>query len=83
MRMYITSKNKYLSNDMNIFGTYSIPLTPDTYFLTTSKLLKNLLSICTYIVKYLHLLTTTQQGQDWNIYKTLQKPSIGLTDWLW
>ncbi len=26
MRMFITSKNKYLSNDMNIFGTCSIPL---------------------------------------------------------
>ncbi len=24
--MFITSKNKYLSNDMNIFGTCSIPL---------------------------------------------------------
>ncbi len=37
MRMFITSKNKYLSNDMNIFGTYSIPLTKYTveviYFL--------------------------------------------------
>ncbi len=27
MRMFINSKNKYLSNDMNIFGTCSIPLT--------------------------------------------------------
>ncbi len=26
MRMFITSKKKYLSNDMNIFGTFSIPL---------------------------------------------------------
>ncbi len=26
MRMFNTSKNKYLSNDMNIFGTCSIPL---------------------------------------------------------
>ncbi len=26
MRMFITSKNKYLSNDMKIFGTCSIPL---------------------------------------------------------
>ncbi len=26
MRMFITSKNKYLSNDMTIFGTCSIPL---------------------------------------------------------
>ncbi len=26
MRMFITSKNKYLWNDMKIFGTYSIPL---------------------------------------------------------
>ncbi len=26
MRLFITSKNKYLSNDMNIFGTCSIPL---------------------------------------------------------
>ncbi len=25
--MFITSKNKYLSNDMKIFGTCSIPLT--------------------------------------------------------
>ncbi len=25
--MFITSKNKYLSNDMEIFGTRSIPLT--------------------------------------------------------
>ncbi len=24
--MFITSKNKYLSNDMNMFGTCSIPL---------------------------------------------------------
>ncbi len=31
--MFITSKNKYLSNDMNIFGTCYIPLTLlyDTY----------------------------------------------------
>ncbi len=27
MKMFITSKNKYLSNDMKIFGTCSIPLT--------------------------------------------------------
>ncbi len=27
MRIFITSKNKYLSNDMKIFGTCSIPLT--------------------------------------------------------
>ncbi len=27
MRMFITSKNKYLSNDIKIFGTCSIPLT--------------------------------------------------------
>ncbi len=27
MRMFITSKNKYLSNDMKIFGTCYIPLT--------------------------------------------------------
>ncbi len=26
MRMFIKSKNKYLSNDMKIFGTCSIPL---------------------------------------------------------
>ncbi len=26
MRMFITSENKYLPNDMKIFGTYSIPL---------------------------------------------------------
>ncbi len=26
MRMFITSKNKYLLNDMKIFGTCSIPL---------------------------------------------------------
>ncbi len=26
MRMFITSKNKYLSNDIKIFGTCSIPL---------------------------------------------------------
>ncbi len=26
MSMFIASKNKYLSNDMNIFGTCSIPL---------------------------------------------------------
>ncbi len=26
MRTFITSKNKYLSNDMKIFRTYSIPL---------------------------------------------------------
>ncbi len=26
MKMFITSKNKYLSNDMKIFGTCSIPL---------------------------------------------------------
>ncbi len=33
MRMFITSKNKYLSNDMKIFGTCSIPLTsPSLYF---------------------------------------------------
>ncbi len=29
MRMFITSKNKYLSNDMRIFGTCSIPLRKD------------------------------------------------------
>ncbi len=28
MRMFITSKNKYLSNDTKIFGTCSIPLIP-------------------------------------------------------
>ncbi len=27
--MFITSKNKYLSNDMKIFGTCSIPLNMD------------------------------------------------------
>ncbi len=27
MRMFITSKNKYLSNDMKLFGTCSISLT--------------------------------------------------------
>ncbi len=27
MRMFITSENKYISNDMKIFGTCSIPLT--------------------------------------------------------
>ncbi len=26
MRMFITSKNKYLLNDMKLFGTCSIPL---------------------------------------------------------
>ncbi len=26
MKMFITTKNKYLSNDMKIFGTCSIPL---------------------------------------------------------
>ncbi len=31
MRMFITSKNKYLSNDMKIFGTCSIPLTLDKF----------------------------------------------------
>ncbi len=30
MRMFITSKNKYLSNDMKIFGTCSIPLKQTT-----------------------------------------------------
>ncbi len=29
--MFITSKNKYLSNDMKIFGTCSIPLTTDIH----------------------------------------------------
>ncbi len=29
--MFITSKNKYLSNDMKIFGTCSIPLTSIDY----------------------------------------------------
>ncbi len=26
MGMFITSKNKYLSNDMKLFGTFSVPL---------------------------------------------------------
>ncbi len=29
MRTFITSINKYLSNDMKIFGTCSIPLKPN------------------------------------------------------
>ncbi len=29
--MFITSKNKYLSNDMKIFGTCSIPLNVFSY----------------------------------------------------
>ncbi len=35
MRIFITSKNKYLSNDMKIFGTCSIPLI-ETYSIKTS-----------------------------------------------
>ncbi len=31
MRMFITSKNKYLLNDMKIFGTCSIPLIKELY----------------------------------------------------
>ncbi len=31
MRMFITSKNQYLSNDMKIFGTCSIPLSCVSY----------------------------------------------------
>ncbi len=34
MRMFITSKNKYLSNDMKIFGTCSIPLSLKEHSLT-------------------------------------------------
>ncbi len=33
MWMFITSKNKYLSNDMNIFGTCSIPLRQQIFIL--------------------------------------------------
>ncbi len=33
MRMFIISKNKYLSNDMKIFGTCSIPLTFNVIFI--------------------------------------------------
>ncbi len=42
MRMFITSKNKYLSNDMKIFGTCSIHLrirwetTDSSYFNVTN-----------------------------------------------
>ncbi len=32
MRMFINSKNKYLSNDMKIFGTCSIPLSKPSLF---------------------------------------------------
>ncbi len=32
MRMFITFKNKYLSNDMKIFGTCSIPLIDNSSF---------------------------------------------------
>ncbi len=31
--MFITSKNKYLSNGMKIFGTCSIPLSPAGQFI--------------------------------------------------
>ncbi len=36
MRMFITSKNKYLSNDMKIFGTCSIPLKLESYNFSTN-----------------------------------------------
>ncbi len=40
--MFITSKNKYLSNDMKIFGTCSIPLRANLYFKNNERtVLKN------------------------------------------
>ncbi len=37
MRMFITSKNKYLSSDMKIFGTCSIPLRNILYWWITKQ----------------------------------------------
>ncbi len=48
MRMFITSKNKYLSNDMKIFGTCSIPLRgicPDQLDLTKAYIYGPLFSL--------------------------------------
>ncbi len=40
MKMFITSKNKYLLNDMNIFGTCSIPLNkPILVYMACEKLI--------------------------------------------
>ncbi len=39
--MFITSKNKYLSNDMKIFGTCSIPLNTQLSIIITDLLTTN------------------------------------------
>ncbi len=45
MSMFITSKNKYLSNDMKLFGTCSIPLTS---ILNKEESYKIIEFLCTY-----------------------------------
>ncbi len=49
MRIFITSKNKYLSNDMKIFGTCSIPLIiSDIFMLNSCNMLETLLYMLIY-----------------------------------
>ncbi len=47
MRMFVTSKNKYLSNDMKIFGTCSIPLMIIIYIVMLASCLWLLIIIIT------------------------------------
>ncbi len=43
MRMFIISKNKYLSNDMKICGTFSIPFTQKYLFFYSVGLYRDVL----------------------------------------
>ncbi len=45
MRMFITSKNKYISNNMKIFGTCSIPLKKQYIFLGTIYSVGNIMNL--------------------------------------
>ncbi len=66
MRMFITSKNKYLSNDMKIFGTCSIPLINVLYI---NKLLNKIdISCVTFDLNYLK---TTLQPTTFSLFQIL------------
>ncbi len=59
MRMFITSKKKYLSNDMKIFGTCSIPLKLTvTATVGPFQSLKNELGVILIVM-------TSSQDKDW------------------
>ncbi len=45
MRMFITSKNKYLSNDMKIFGTCSIPLSYVDHCTIRQHIIKQMINV--------------------------------------